>query len=333
MASEQREIRPFGAAASFDDCLGNLKLRMGGTTVDPTGRISVQAPSFMADAATLVLGVDAEAVSETIGRIEHALAVADLAATDVELLVIASTPRLKTSEIVRRVPAAELSGEGIDIARGQERPVAFQAPFGGCVVEVYLALSAQQDPAPLRPWRRGTWLARCRFTVATGFGEIGFTPIPLDDELRDKLDLPLGTIRYADLDSPLGSATAAESLRLYVDAGVLAALTDVPYTAASKMVQLQLFLDVVTAVLMHEDVRSSQRALRYDEIEDSVLARLVDRVAGVSPGNAAESGELRSHRDQVLRWAFEEPGQFMAHAENALTGLRKHWTNALSEAG
>ncbi len=255
MSSEQRDIRPFGSAATFDHALSQLRVQMNGSIMEPRGRLSMPAISFLTEPMTLRLGLDQPSANETVVALTMATAETHLEQSDLEMLVVASTKRLKAAEIVRRIALDELTAAPIEIARGSDRPVALQAPFGGCQLDIYIALREQLEPAPLRPWRRGTWLARTSFTVVTDFGDIGFTPYPLDDEERARLRLPAGTVRYADLDNPLDPEAGQESLRLYVDTDLLASLTNAPFSSSAKLIQRQLFIDVIAAVVMHEEVR------------------------------------------------------------------------------
>lgn len=73
MSSEQRDIRPFGAEASFAGCLDGLRLEMNANHVEPKGRLTVPVQVYVADPAVLLLGETETEASETLERIDRAL--------------------------------------------------------------------------------------------------------------------------------------------------------------------------------------------------------------------------------------------------------------------
>ena len=87
----------------------------------------------------------------------------------------------------------------------------------------YLLLLRELEKRPLRQWRKGTWISRAKFRIDVEKGAVLFRPIPLDDEKREHLNLPVGTVRYVDLEDhdvlePFGES---EPPRFYIDADFL----------------------------------------------------------------------------------------------------------------
>ncbi|MCZ7531740.1 MAG: hypothetical protein M5U31_16255 [Acidimicrobiia bacterium] len=94
-------------------------------------------------------------------ELRGALENSGLDARDVELLLVASTPRLRLAEIVWQFPLDALDElpPYEEIAAPTKRPAPLQTPFGGCRLDLYLDLVRELAEAPLRPWRKGN-LAR-----------------------------------------------------------------------------------------------------------------------------------------------------------------------------
>jgi hypothetical protein len=280
--SEQREIRPYPRAQLVQSTLESCRLGVGEYLLEPGDSLDVRAVDYATQHVELHLAVnehELEALQEDLVRHVAAL---ELDPDDVELVVITSTQRLKLAEIPWRTSLAHLHAEPtrIMLAAPHHRPDSFDAPFGGVRIDLYCLLSRQLSPLPLRPWRKGTWLADLRWELRSAVREVGFTPVPLDDELRRQLNLDSGTMRYVEFDgSALDPDIDESSLMLYVDGGLLTAITSNPNTPGSRFLQRQLFLDAVRSILMQPHLSGEIRSASYEEIQGSLLGRLIDMVA------------------------------------------------------
>lgn len=231
------------------------------------------------------------------------------------LLVTAATPYLKITNIVHHAPCANLDAMSrVVVLTEPNRPDAFCAPHHGATVNVYLLLDRALEPLPLRPWRRGTWLARETFKISTEQSQRLFHPKPLDDEMRKELGLPRKTMRYVRMDDvdPLQPYDAG-ALDLYVDRELLDDLSARPRSPVSQAMQLQLAQDVIGTIVHAAAARESDLKDRtWTDLGDSLLARVL-RIA-------AKAGATH---EQLLRDVTGDPGKVIGYAEAALDALAR----------
>ena len=100
----------------------------------------------------------------------------------------------------------------------------FRAIVHGCDVEAGLVLRDDLEEAPLKAWRKATWLSRARFELRTGLDGAGFNVLPLDDERRRSSIFPKKTLRYVALERLTARVERAAAVNLYVDSDLLARL-------------------------------------------------------------------------------------------------------------
>ena len=225
----------------------------------------------------------------------------------------AATPYLKITNVVYQESCMNLDAMPRVVALTEpDRPEAFCAPHHGGTVHVFLLLARALEPLPLRPWRRGTWLARETFRIATEESQRLFLPKALDDETRREFGLPRKTMRYVRMDDvdPL-EPYDGEALDLYVDRELLDDLSARPRSPVSQAMQLQLAQDVIAAIVHAAAARGSDlKGRTWNDLGDSLLARVL-RIA-------AKAGV--SH-EQLLREVTAEPAKVIAYAESALDVL------------
>lgn len=308
--------------------LDGVVLSVGGERVDPGGRVNTTAQSFLTAEVALLFGSDGDEAEARLKDIRIGVEEAGVDVDDVELLVVGSTGRLKLAEVLWQV-ALEDAGDDrvVRLAHGTKRPDCLRSPFGGCRLDLYVCLRRHLPKKPLRPSRKGTWLGRCQFTISTDLGEIGFTPIPLDEETRDKLGLSSATLRYAEIEDPLDPDTTDDSVRLYVDAELLALLAMSPTTSGSKSFQRQLYLDAMTALVIEASrLLNEVPALPgIDQIEGSLLDRLLNRAVG-------DDGDgHQSEKEALMHMIRDKPMQFIAQIETWVPGLKKGLSASISE--
>lgn len=328
MSSERRVVRPYLGLDEAQRCLERVRIAIGGRVLEPDTRTSVPENLYLADKVEIILAEDEDTFEEFSRDLTSAVEAAGFDAAAVSLLLVLSSARLKIKDVVWATPVQELPAVRpyVTVADATDRPRALRAPFGGCTADLYVALTSPAEPAPLRPSRKGTWLARTTYKIATDLGEIGFTPIPLRDEDRERLDLHPGTVRYVEVEAATDPDLVDLGLNVYVDEGVLAELAAQANTRGAESFQMQLFLDAMTTVVyaasreMHEE-----RAPTFTEASDSLLGRLVSQVCeqdGRVDLDAA--GELWS--DVKTR-----PARVVAMVEGWLPDFRKKLERSLGE--
>ena len=231
------------------------------------------------------------------------------------LLVIAATPYLKITNVVHQASCASLDTMSRVVALTEpDRPEALCAPHHGATVDIFVLLARALEPRPLRPWRRGTWLARETFTIATEQAQRLFHPKPLDDETRKQLGLPRKTMRYVRMDvDPLESHDAG-ALDFYVDRELLDDLSARSRSPVSQAMQLQLAHDVVAAIVHAAAARESDlKGRTWTDLGDSLLARVLRIAAKAGPAT----------EEQLLRDVTGDPAKVTAYAEAALDALAR----------
>ena len=316
-----RTVRPFtlsAPSAPLPKVLRNVVLRFGGDRCPAGGRITIfdpeLHPSKRAERAEIHWAPDDQSFRAFRKTLAEAAAGEDFDLSALALVVVAATPYLKITNLAHHVSCADLDSlERVAVLTEPERPDALCAPHHGARVEVFLLLARALEPRPLRPWRRGTWLARETFTIATEQSQRLFHPKPLDDETRKKLGLPSKTMRYVQLDvDPLESYDDG-AIDLYVDRDLLDDLSARARSPVSQAMQLQLAHDVIAAIVHAASARESDLQGRtWRDFDDSLLARVL-RIA-------ARAGA--SH-EQLLRDVTADPAKVIAYAEAAIDMLAR----------
>jgi len=314
--SETRVIRPYVGFDRLQREVNGIVLRFGDKRIEAGDGLLVSPEQYLSEHVELVLAEDDGSLVDRVTAISTAIDEAELRLDDVELVAVARTPRLRIEDIVWRCRASGLTEMplGVPIASPGQRPRALLAPFGGAAIDVFVVLSRELPPAVLKPWRLGTWLARTGFRLSTKLGEVGFTPLPLDAEARERLGLPSGVCRFVHIDdSVIDGAVDEMAVELYVDEEILAQMVQFPSTPASKAFQRQLFLDVMSSIVLHAVRDSAFASLGIDELEGS----LVEKVLRVASGR---SGERREPEDRdtltrVLNELRDSPEKFIARIE------------------
>lgn len=323
MSSETRVVRPYLAVDRFQAALDGLSLEIGSEIAFPGERMTLSSAAFLGEPMTLRLG-DLEVFKKDLAAAAES---AEVALDNTELLVIARTPYLRMSDFVAQVPVPELNSAEIVLRKADVR--ALRTPQGGCDVECAVVLRGEQDPRPLRPHLKGTWLGRVVFALRTDLGELGFTPRPLTDEIRDQYQLPEGALRFVALEGDLNDATGLDDMvQLYLEPSILAELNQGASSPAGKTLQQQLFLDVVGAIVRNFG-KSTAADLDFEEL-NPVLQGVVKFVAG-----RPQQGESESRRRTRLLWALailkDQPETFMSHVE-AGTAIVQDLTKVLRGA-
>ena len=316
MSSETRTVRPFAISTSLATVLSQTVLRFGNDTCEAGGRVTIFDPELHARKRAEIRWTPDDESFEAFRR-----ALADGAAANgldrsaLALLVTVATPYLKITNIVHQASCANLDAIARVVVLTQpNRPDAFCAPHHGATAEVFLLLARALEPLPLRPWRRGTWLARETFKIATEQSQRLFHPKPLDDETRREFGLPRKTMRYVRMDDadPLEPYDAG-ALDLYVDRELLDDLSARPRSPVSQAMQLQLAQDVIAAIVHAAAARENDlKGRTWADLGDSLLARVL-RIA-------AKAGATREH---LLREVTGDPAKVIAYAEAALDALAR----------
>lgn len=323
MSSEVRVVRPYRGVERLDQSFREAVLHVGDHAIAAGQSGLVPVSSYLATRMTLVLAPDDHALATFRAEVEKGLEEAMIPAAMVQLVAVASTGRLRLAEVVLRHPVAALDElpKTVQLADADDRPDVFAAPFSGCRLDLYLDLVSSLDPLPLRPWRKGTWLAHASFEVSTDVGDVGFTPLELTDEIKTLHGIPKETIRYVVVDAITDPDQSNDAVQLYVDPEVLAELAVHPRSLAAVNFQRQLFLDAVRTAVFEFARDQAHLGLTPGDLEGSFIGRLLVRVCG--PPGAMSAEEYGSLLERQLAEARNDPAKFVARLEASVAGLRK----------
>jgi hypothetical protein len=327
MSSEHRVVRPYVGVEAVQTVLERVRLEFGERSLEPGQSVTTSSLHYLTDPLTLVFAPSQEEYDDYLSELTRAITRMGLATEQVELVLVLASPRLKIADVAWRVTVKEMEAGSpqVRLATAAERPPALRAPFGGCHASLYVVLAENLEAEPLRPTRRGTWLARCTYKVATDLGEIGFTPLELTDDVREEHGLGPRTVRFVDVDDPLLPGGADDALSVYVDSDVLARLAANTYTAGSRYFQRQLFLDAMTATIHRSSQALEHEDVSYTDGEDSLLGRLVRQMS--------RRGEQVDEEVAQSYWgmARDQPERLIGILESWLPEFKASLLDALGE--
>lgn len=308
MSSEVRLVRPYAGVETYQDFLEQWRLCIADIELKPNARGSLEATSFVND--PFKLSFSGESFDAAVKEVVAAGDGLGFAPEDLALVVVVSTPYLRLSRLLGPVALDTLPAV-LPLDRAQLEPL--RTPHGGCDVELAIVLTEHLEPAPLRPRRRGTWLGRVRFHARTELGEVGFTPLVLNEQIRSDNELPANTVRFIEVEvDGLLEAVPDDAVRLYVDDQVLSTMNQSPQTPAARSFQRQLFMDVMAAIVRVAPKVPDFDLLTTEAIADTLLGRVVATAARALPELGAGADEKALHH---LR---HRPEVFIALLEDAV---------------
>ena len=325
MSQETRTIRPFAGLGSVQDVFVGTVLEFGDLQCLADSSLSVELdPHEFLQRRVLLRWADPLRIGEFKGQLVKACEDIEADPCDVSILVVATTPYLKKADVVFELPVSDVEAlEPVVDLSDSDRPRALRAPHHGFRIDAYLVLTKDLPQRPLKPWRKGTWLARSFFRVTTEAGRSMFTPVPLDAETRKRLRLPAQTMSYVDLGDhdPLEPYDdQAEKPVLYVDADLLAELSASANSAAGVALQLQLAQGFMERVIFETSRREELRSLSIEDVEGTLLGRILRVAAG--------SKATSDVRQTILGLVRSEPSRVVAMIEHAV-GIQRAFLKAM----
>lgn len=331
MNREVREIRPFHADRDLGHMLDQAVLVFGNDRCGAGSSIMFEEDPSLFRKQPAVLSWVTEADHHTQFQIELAAAVvkAGIDRSALSLLITARNSYLNRTDVVFEHPLSDLKSLPSSVALDTTpRPAALTTGVHGAVVEAYLLLNRTVGAEPLKPWRRGTWLARASFRIRTKSQTNLFRPIPLKAEHRRRFKLPSQTIRYLRMGdhNPLAPyENQPERPEFYVDSDLLSLLDAQRSSPDAVAVQVQLVCDFAASVIYHSAAQADQLAEKtWEDLEGSLLGRVLRFII-------KQSGQ-QSEQENLLRLARNEPSMVVALAEAAI-GVRKVLIKSLRQEG
>ena len=327
MSREVRTVRPFQIGDSLDRVLEDVVFQFGSDECSAGGRIQVNDVDDYCRRRAELAWASEEGFEYFKISVSNAVAAIGIDPGALALLVTVATGYLKITEVVFRHPLSDLDNLSAIVNLSDPRPKALRTGFHGAKVAAYLLLTEDIDPQPLRPWRKGTWLARAVFRLVSTSPTSLFRLTPLDQPQRDRLGLPQGVVRYIDL-GDYEPRLPYDDLILpdfYVDEDLLASLATRPNSRLSRFIQVQLVQDFIWGVLRSPAVQEENfDDLSWEDLEDTLLGRMLSLIAGSKASN--------EQRYELIRMSKENPDKVLALAEDAI-GLREELLAAVNEEG
>lgn len=322
MISTQHTVRPYVDLAPFQLLLDRLRLRVGADSIGADGHAVIHSDIYGSELIRLEFAADDEGMDVFTSELVSSVAALGLDLDDIEIAVIASSSYLKTVEVLFRRRADELTEVPRVISlTTPDRPRSLSSPRSGARIEVVVCLSRNVPQKPLRPWRRGTWLAQTQFMLRSEATGRNFRLRPLGETDRLRLGLPKGTMRHVEVSGPaIESLSDESSVSVWIDPQLLARLSSNPSAPAAKALQLQLFIDVVGAVLASARESVDFAHVGFDDIEDTLLGRILEALARGRLGQTAE--RRRAARELLLDAARTDPEKFLSYTSASVGLLR-----------
>jgi hypothetical protein len=336
MSTEHREIRPFDSVRLLEDFLNGMQLHVGDIALSPGESKALETDVYLRVGIGLNVGKSQSEIEALLQKLaaDETMSELDLTVDDLEFVVVASSPFLKIVDFIERSPLSELVAIGamIDVS-GDPRCDALLSPNSGCDIDVMICLSRPKKKAPLRPWRRGTWLSRISFSISTEQALTGFTPRPMDAAKKKELGIAPSTARYITMSSsPLDEGVSEDEVEMWIDADLLAQMSAMPKSKGSMALQRQIFVDAVSAIIYSAQKPSDDadvpllKSCTWPDIEKSLLGRVISALAP----NSKDPAERLLNQTAYLEMVRNDPAKFLTFAEH-LCGVSTSF-NELMEA-
>lgn len=327
MSRERRTVRPYLGVDAVQSAISDIHLRIGETLVQPGASATVPVHYFLADKVELVLAPAGQTPADLLESLRNAVLKCYLDPADAVLTLVLSSSGIKEQDAVWTwgLDSEEPPPRTVQVGDANVRPRPLRTPFSGCKATFYIALARDLEGRPLRPSRKGVWLAKNEYRIATELGDSGWRPVPLTDDDRERLELHPSTLRFIEVTDVLNPETDPEdAIVMYIDEQVLGELSAHINSPGARHLQLDIFLRAMAAVV-HAASRELESGAQhsFSGVEDSVLGRLLTSVCrseGVEVTPDFLWGKLRT-----------EPELVVAYLEGSVANLRQRLVAALGK--
>lgn len=346
-ASEYRALRPYAGVGQVQEVLDCATLRIGtDLRLEADSSQILEANTYLTstmelDFLTRFEGEEPDELpSVFFARLASALTAAGLddeELSNVRIVVVATTPYLKLLDEIWQGSFHDLvAADGLltlALAGSEGRPRPLLTPSGGCNIEaiVYLGADRAHDRStrPLEVHAKGTWLARIKFDLDTDLAEIGFTPTPLSDEIRETYELTPHTVRFITAGRPLDPEGEPTDLNVYVDEEMLNTITANPGGSGARSFQIQLAIDVVGAIVCESSrLLAADPDLTLASIHGSLCHRLIRQASRTESGKVDEAQE-----EAMFTQIKDDPLRVVAVFEGSNDVIRKRLLANVKDSG
>ena len=285
MNRERRLARPFaGLSRSLTDALDGAALRFGDRIVPADARLQWEDPDRYGEQDLLLEWRASGTMSDFRADLRRGCSESDLPPDALALVVTATSRYLGFVDVLVAHSLDDLDELEPTLDLRAERPdaAAWRTSARGCRVDAYLLLSRALPEEPLRPWRKGVWLSRAGFTVATDYAESLFRPRRLDDRARTRFGLSAQVLRYVRLpDNIWDEYEADDPPEAYLDAEIMDEIAARPRALAARLAQVELAQVFLRSVLADACLNREQwKDREWREIEKSLLGKVIRAICG-----------------------------------------------------
>lgn len=173
---------------------------------------------------------------------------------------------------------------------------------------VVLYINREQNPQPLTPWRKGTWLEQSIFNVR-GTEKSTATKldyIPLTNEIREQFKLHASVSHYVNVtESPIVADSSDEDLDFYVDQKIIDELNEHQKKKVSgerfRYEQETLLVEARLAQIMRAHHEYSGQTL--SDLEGSIILKIIDEISY----HKSDKDKERSQRMKYFEFLQSDP--------------------------
>ena len=329
-SSERRALRPYEHLEDVQEAFDRITLSIGNEEPYEEGSsVRLGGNSFADEHIYVNLAADSNAFGQLAKVLLETAQKLGIPAEQLELLAVTSGPFTRLSDVIWAFPLSEIKeNDRLQriVAPAHPRWPSTLNPGKGFFVDIYCVLRQDIERRPLRPSRKGTWLAHAGFKISTDQDTSSFETLALTDAVRKQHDLVgKNIVKYSHIDAnPIEPGSQESDIVLYVDQEILNKLVAHENTVGASIWQKQLFLDIVGALVARSSVELNKHTRTLAEIENSILYRIITGLTDEEEG-----------QQTYLQMVTDEPSKFVAHVEDTLSqpGSRRftHQVNDLVE--
>lgn len=336
MALENRDVRPFRDLSEVQDWLQEnvtLTVRPQGVNgepleIEPNGTLRLDPKSIVTSDLRLTIGdqvtvgpalQSATSLARELGGIDNSL---------FSVVVYASTHYLRFTDELRRMSLEDLEElrGGLNLTPPEApRPRGLRLPHNGFQIELAVILNTQLRQRPGLPFRLGTWLARIKFRIASPTEGLGFSPIPLTEELRAELKLDKQTATFARINPSQPDIRDATNLddfvEYYVDEQLLNRMSANPRHPQSALAQTEVFLGAVNFLLMSLRGTDWLSDLTLADVDEGLIGKLLRIVASESPGELSRAFDLLKSDPSLFAARVQDQCDYRRRLEDNLAEM------------
>lgn len=307
MNRERRIARPYrGISRSLTDALDSAVLVFGDERVPANSRLQWDDSANYGEQAVLLEWRTDDDPQAFLTTLREGCSESGLPLDGLALVVTATSRYLGFVDILfnRRLDELDQLDPALDLRAGKSDAASWETSVRGCRVDAYLLLSRTLQEQPLRPWRKGVWLSKASFVVATDYTETLFRPTKLDAIQRKRLGLSAQVLRHVRLpESVWEEYDREEPPEVYLDEEIMALITAQPKALSSRLAQAELAYVFLRSILTEAYVKRDEwKELEWSDIANSLLGKVLRAISG----KRAPAAECASLMDDLAAGHLEK---------------------------